>query len=305
MKALRQLLAFLALALTARGADTLVVAANPVLADIVRQLAGDAVQVEVLVPNGASSREFEPTEEIAHKLDNAVLLVVNGAGYEPWLDQILKISRYKGPLLDATENVAVYDQSGALHQPNADEGPKNLFEVSDIDPFAWHDPRNVVLYAESVARALADFLPADKMKDMDANLVKFSADLRAAHAEAQTKLGAIPVAKRRLVSPYDAFRYLAVAYGFQTSNIPGLANGTEPRPAAMERLLTIISQLRAPAVFLEPTANPRTLQRITTETGAKTETKLVAEGLGPVGSPTGTYLGMFKANVDAIATALK
>lgn len=306
MKALRCLVAILALALSARAAEPLVVAANPVLADIVRQVAGPTVEVEVLLPEDALSREFEPTEEIAKKLNNAALFVVNGAGYEPWLEQLLKQASYTGPVLDASENVPLYDQSGALHQPNAEDDPKkNLFEATDFDPFAWHDPRNVVLYAESVARALATFLPAEKLKVVDANLATFTTDLRAAHLAAQEKLAAIPAAKRRLVTPYDAFRYFSTTYSLPVSSIPGLASGVEPRPAALERLLTMITQLRATAVFLEKGANPRTLQRITAETGAKTVTTLVAEGLGPVGSPTGTYLGMFRANVEAIVTALK
>ena len=305
MKAIRCLVACFALALTARADLPLVVAANPVLADIVRQVGGNTVQVEVLLPPDASSREFEPTEETARKLGNAVLLVVNGAGYEPWLEQLIKMAKYTAPVLDATENVALYDQADMLHQPNTDEGFKNLFEATDLDPFAWHDPRNVVEYAESVAKGLAAFLPMEGLKVMDENLATFSAALRAAHQEALDKLAAIPVAKRRLASPYDSFRYFAKAYNFQVSAVPGLSSGTEPRPAAMENLLRGITQLRLPAVFFEPAANLRTLQRITKETGAKTVTTLIPEGLGPVGSPTGTYLGMFRANVEAIAAALK
>lgn len=305
MKPLRLLPAFLALALGTRAAEPLVVAANPVLADIVRQVAGNLVRVEVLVPADASSREFEPTDQTAQKLGDAALLVANGAGYEPWLDRLVKTARYTGPLLDATANVPVYDQSGALHQPEGDETGKNLFEVTDFDPFAWHDPRNVVLYAESVAQGITGLVPPERQKEIDANLARFSADLRAAHTEAQAKLAAIPAARRRLVTPYDSFRYFAMAYSIPVSPIPGLGSGTDPRPAALERLLTIITQLRATAVFVEPNASKRTLQRITSETGAKTVTTLVAEGLGPEGSPTGTYLGMFKSNVNAIVDALK
>ncbi len=305
MKAICRLVACFALALTARADVPVVVAANPVLADIVRQVGGNTVQVEVLLPNDVSSREYEPTEETARKLGNAGLLIVNGAGYEPWLEQLVKMAKYTGPVLHATENVPLYDQADALHQPDTDEGFKNLFESTDFDPFAWHDPRNVVAYAESIAKGLAAFLPMDGLKVIDENLATFSTALLAAHQEAKDKLASIPVAKRRLASPYDAFRYFAKAYNFQLNSVPGLASGTEPRPAAMENLLRGITQLRAPAVFFEPAANLRTLERITKETGAKTVTTLITEGLGPVGSPTGTYLGMFRANVDAIAAALK
>jgi ABC-type Zn uptake system ZnuABC Zn-binding protein ZnuA len=135
--------------------------------------------------------------------------------------------------------------------------------------------------------------------------VAFQAELSAAHAEAQARIATIPAARRRLVTPHDTFRYFARAYGLQVVNIPGLASGQEPRPAALERLIDMIHQLRVPAVFFESTANARTLRTITGETSTKTVTTLVAEGLGPEGSPTGTYLGMFRANVDAIVAALK
>mgnify|MGYP003341577375 FL=1 len=301
MKAHRPLFAFLALAIGVRlSAQPLVVAANPVLADIVRQVAGTTVRVETLLPPDTLSREFEPTDETAQKLGDAALFVVNGADYEPWLEQFLKVSRYKGALLGASEGVALYDQAGTLHQPDAEETGKNLFEVTDFDPFAWHDPRNVVTYAESIARAIGGLVPTEQQKDIDANLANFSKSLLEAHKDAHARLAAIPAAKRRLVTSFDTFRYFAVAYGFQVNPIPGLGSGN-PRPAAMERLLALITQLRAPAVFLESAANARSLQMINTETGAKTCTTLVAEGLGP----TGSYLGMFKANVNAIVEALK
>jgi ABC-type Zn uptake system ZnuABC Zn-binding protein ZnuA len=130
-------------------------------------------------------------------------------------------------------------------------------------------------------------------------------ELQALHAYAVERLGAIPPARRRLATSLDNFQYLAAAYGLKIVRIPGLASGQELRPAVLERMLTGIYQLHVPAVFFEATANPRTLKRISDETGTKTITSLCPEALGPAGSPTGTCLGMLRANIETIARALK
>ena len=301
MSLFRPLLLCLALAVPI-AAQPLVVTTSPVLQDLVQQIGGDSVRVECLLPAGIRAPDFEPTPESAHRLGAAQLFVVNGAGYEPWLEDLLKQSSYDGPVLVATQGLALLGLDGQWHEPT-DDAPVNSAQ-GDLDPYAWHDPQNVVHYVANINGALTSLLPA-RAGAFRIRAAAYTRELQALQAYAQAQLGSIPRDRRRLATSLQAFRYFAATYGLQIVPIPGLAAGQELRPAVLEHMLTGIARLHVPAVFFESTANARTVKRIADETQTKVVTTLYTDGLGAAGSPAATYLGMFRANVDTIVQALK
>jgi len=301
MRPIRLFLLALALGVPAL-AQPLVLTSNPILQDLVRQVGGDNFRVECLVPPGTRSPDFEPTPADGQRLRDAALLVVNGAGYEPWLGGVLKQSNYDAPVSIASQGLALLDYDGNWLEPGED-GMVNA-SPTDLDPYAWHDPRNVVHYVENIRGALTSLMPA-RVGEFRNRAAAYIRQLQALHTYALEQLGAIPPARRRLVTPMNNFQYLAAAYGLKIVPIPGLASGQELRPAVLEHMVNGIAQLHVPAVFFEATANPRTLKRISDETGTKTIASLYPEGLGPPGSPAASCLGMLRANIDTIARALK
>jgi len=291
----------LALAVPAT-AQPLVVTTNPVLQDLVRQIGGADVRVECLLPDGANPAEYEPTPANVRQLAGAGLLVANGAGYEPWLDDLVRKAGYAGLQTNVSDGVALLDIDGRLHDPT-DETASNLDQFI-LEPHAWLDPRNVMHYVAGIRDNLAELIPT-RLHDFANRTTAYLGELRAVHAYAQAQLGAVPREHRRLATSLPAFRYLALAYDLTYVPIPGLGSGQELTPTIEARLAERVAQLKVPAVFFESTSHPRALRHITDATGVKTITTLYADGLGPAGSPAATYLGMFRANIDTVARALK
>jgi zinc/manganese transport system substrate-binding protein len=296
----RLFLFFLALVVPA-AAQPLVLTTSPVLQDLVRQVGGASVRVECLVPAGTSGPDFEPTPETARRLHEAGMLVVNGSGNEPWLDELLQRSDYAGAVVVATEGLPLLDLDGQWH---AADSPVAAIDQDDFDPYAWHDPRNVIRYVENIRAGLARLLPT-REGEYRIRTNSYTGELQNLHAYAVEQFGSIPADRRRLVTSLASLHYFAAAYGLRIVRIPGLASGQELRPGILGKLVDTITRLRAPAVFFEPTANARTIKRIADATKARIITSLYTDGLGPAGSAAGTYLGMFRANVDTIVVALK
>ncbi|HWA09382.1 MAG TPA: metal ABC transporter substrate-binding protein [Opitutaceae bacterium] len=282
------------------AAQPLVLTSSPILLDLVQQVGADSVRAECLVPAGTRSPDFEPTPEAARRLAEAQLLVVNGAGYEPWLNDLLKQSGYEGPVIVATQGLALLDADGQWHEP-ADETAASQV---DLDPYAWQDPQNLVRYVGNIGGALTSLLPA-RAGAFQIRIAALGRELRSLQDYARSQFAALPRDRRRMATSLTAFNYLAAAYGLQIVPIPGLASGQELRPAVLEHMLVGITQLHVPAVFFESTANVRTVKRIADETRTKVITTLRSDDLGPAGSPTATCIGMLRANIDAIISALK
>jgi len=283
-------------------AQPLVMTTSPVLQDLVRQIGGANFRVECLVPPGTRPPEFEPALEDGRRLREARLMVVNGADYEPWLEDLLKLSGYDGQIITATQGLPLLDLEGHWHEAG-DDGLVDAGQ-SELDPYAWHDPKNVVRYVENIRAALTSLMPA-RAGDFRDRAASYTRELQALNDDAVKQFGAVPRDRLRLVTPLQCFHYLAAAYGLQIVPVPGLASGQDLRPAVLERMVVGIHQLHVPVVFFESTANPRTLKRISDETGTMTITSLYTDGLGPAGSPAGTCLGMLRANIDTLVRALK
>jgi ABC-type Zn uptake system ZnuABC Zn-binding protein ZnuA len=295
----------LAFALTAPAlAQPLVLVTSSVLQDLVQQVGGDAIRVERLVPAGARSPEFEPSLDDLRRLEEAQCLVVNGAGFEPWLANALRQSNYERPVIIATEGMPLLDLEGRWHEPS-DETTAD-FGQGLFDPYAWHDPQNAVRYVANINGGLASLIPA-RTGAFAIRAAAYTKELQALQAYARAQFASLPQGQdhRRLATSLQNFNYLAATYGLKIVPIPGLASGQELRPAILERLLTGITQLHVPAVFFESTANPKTVKRIADETRTKVITNLCTDDLGPAGTSTATYLGMIRANVDTIVGALK
>ena len=285
----------------------LVVTTNTILRDLTEQLTGGAVRVVSLVPSGTASVEYEPTDDDVALMNEARLVVANGAGYEPWLKDLEKKSTYDGLVVVTTDGIPLYDVDGELHEIDASGPTKSaVFAVAvEFDPYAWLDPLNAVLYIEHIRNGLADFMDGTTKTAMDERATALIKEVRDLHFYAEKQFAAIPVSQRVLVTPHDSLRYFAAAYDFRIVPITGLASGQELRPAIETRLIETIRNLHQPAVFFERTANVRETRRLNMATGVKMVTSLYTTDVGSTGTKASTYVGMMRSNVDAIVDALR
>lgn len=273
----------------------LVVTTNPLLDDLVRSLVGDAVSTHCLLPAGVRYRDYEPTPDDARALAGAALLIVNGLDLEPSLEPLSLEAGFSGEVVVAGEGFPLLNTGGELQDPDTEPGT----DQGVPDPYAWHDPRNVRTYVQTIALALRDLLPA-RAAEIDVQLKVYLQQLDAAHAYAEEQFAPLTGNRRHLATSLDFLGYLAHAYQFTLVPVPGPGTGLQPSTPAAQLLADGYRQLGYPAVFVPADAGARTLRFISSESEVAIVASL-SEGPG-----TGeTYLQTFRNNVDAIAKALR
>jgi len=279
-------LALLLTALPARAQDRMnVVASFSILGDFVKNVGGDRVDVTTLVGPNGDVHVYTPAPADAKKIADAKLLVINGLGLEGWLPRLLQASGSKAPIVTATRGIAP------------------LKFGSDADPHAWQSVANAKIYVANIRDALRGADPADAAI-FAANTQAYLTKLDALDREVREATAQIPEPRRKVISTHDAFGYFAAAYGIEF--IAPLGVSTESEASARD-IAGIISQIKAqkiPAVFLENISDPRLIERISAETGARVGGTLYSDSLTDEKGPVPTYIELVRHNIKALTSAL-
>jgi len=253
---------------------------------MVRNVGGEHVALTTLVGPDSDAHVYEPTPADARTLARADLVVVNGLGFEGWIDRLVKVSGYRGPVVVASEGIAAL--TVAEDQP---------------DPHAWQDLANGRLHVANIVRALAAADPAHA-GDYRRRARAYDHELSALDREVKSRLDAFPRHRRKVVTSHDAFRYFGRAYGIDFHAPVGLSTESDPSAGEVAALIRLMRDERIQALFVENMTNPRLVGQLAREAGAVIGGRLYSDSLsGPTG-PAPTYVDMFRHNVGEIAKAL-
>lgn len=280
-------LAAAALPLRAPAARPLqVVASFSLLADMAREVAGDAAQVHSLVGPNADAHVFEPTPADARRLAQADLVIVNGLHFEGWIERLIRSSGYRGTVVVATQGIT----------------PRRL--GAEVDPHAWQSLVHAQRYVENIRAALAAAAPA-QAEAIGARAHAYSAQLAALDAHARAAFDAIPRAQRRVVSTHDAFGYLGEAYGVSFIAPRRWSTASEASAADVAAVIRELRRNQAQALFVENISEPRSIERIAQETGARVGGTLYSDALALPGKGPDSYLKLMAHNIETILAALQ
>ena len=300
-------LATLAVATTSPSwaADKLkVVTTFTILSDMARNVGGEHIALTTLVGPDGDAHVYEPTPADARALAQADLVIVNGLGFEGWIDRLVKASGYKGPLVVASDGISalkVEEDHDHGHSETHAEKSKDQHH-GDLDPHAWQDLDNGRLYVANIARALSAADPAHadgyrlRAEAYDGELVALDRNIR-------SRIDAVPTDRRKVITSHDAFLYFGRAYGIDFHAPVGLS--TESEPSAGE-VATLVRQMRDEgirALFVENITDPRLVQQLAREAGAVIGGTLYSDSLSDPTGPAPTYLDMFRHNASEIARA--
>ncbi|MBX3518770.1 MAG: metal ABC transporter substrate-binding protein [Xanthobacteraceae bacterium] len=276
-----------------------VLASFSILADVVREIGGERVEVASLVGPDTDMHGFQPTPAHAKAVANAQLVVLNGLGFEGWADRLVKSASYKGARVIASKGVK------ALSAETEGHGHDHQHKHSDRnDPHAWQDVANMKIYAANIRDALIAADPAGKdvyVKNADAYLTK----LDALDAEIKQLFAGFSEKERRVITSHDAFHYFGDAYGIEFLAVQGASDETEPSARDIARLIQQIKKESVKAIFVESISNPRVIEQIARETGAKSGGTLYSDALSGANGPAATYIDMIRHNAKTIAAALR
>ena len=267
-----------------------VVATFSILADLARSVGGDAVEVASLVGPNGDAHAYAPSPSDAKRLADAKLILVNGLGFEGWIDRLVKASGSKAQVITATKGIKP-------RQMKDDDGHDHT------DPHAWQSVANAKIYVANIRDALVKADPAGKTT-YEANAAAYLTKLDALDNDIKAAVAAIPPARRKIITTHDAFGYFAAAYGLQMIAPQGVSTEAEVSARDVAKIIRQIKAQKIPAVFMENVTDPRLMQRIAEESGAKVGGKLYSDALSDPNGPAPTYVDMMRSNLREFSAAL-
>lgn len=278
-----------------------VVATTTMIGDLVNRIAGERVELRVLMPAGVDPHTFKPSTGDLGSIQRANLVLFNGLHLEGKMVEILE-HELKDRAVAVTRDVPV----AKLLAWQADS-------TAAHDPHVWFDISIWRIAATTTRDALIKLDPAGT-ETYTANARTLDAELEALDAEVRTRLNAIPAERRVLITSHDAYSYFGKAYGVTVYGLQGISTETEAALASMNRAVDFILQRKVPAVFVESSVSHKTIERVQADCKArgfevKIGGELYSDAMGTPGEHAGyaveTYAGMFRFNVDTLVKALQ
>lgn len=286
--------------LAAAGDAKLRVAASfSILGDMAAQVGGERVVVTTLVGRGGDAHIFEPSPADALALREAKVAIVNGLGFDAWMDRLIASSGFAGARIVASEGSTLLD----LHDDHAGEGDHAHHHDGAHDPHAWQNPANAIAYVRAIAAGLAQADPAGAAI-YQANAEAYIARIAALDAELKASFGALSAEDKRVIVSHDAFRYFGAAYGVSFLAATGVSTEAQPSARSVAELIRKARAEGVKAIFVETIADPRLAEQIARETGAKMGGALYSDSLSPPDGPAATYLDMIAWNARRLLAAL-
>lgn len=282
------------------GEKLQVVATTNIIGDVVQQVGSDRIELITLMDTGIDPHSYLPTPADAAAIHDANVVFANGAGLEANLEDIFQSA--------GGGAVRIYLSQGlelrrAVHQEGGTDDEHEL-GAEEVDPHVWFDVENVSQWVGTVQRTLAALDPANA-EVYQTNAQAYTAQLEELDAWVVAQIDTIPQANRQLVTNHVAFGYLAARYGLeQVGAVYPLSPSSEPSAQDLAALQDLIREHAVPAIFTESTVNPKLAQQVAEDTGIKL-VPLYSGSLGGPGSGAETYIQLIRADIEAIANALR
>lgn len=268
------------------------VATFSILGDLVKNVGGDRVEVSTLVGPNGDAHVYSPTPADAQTISKASIVFVNGLGLEGWMTRLVSSAGGKAVTVTASAGVK------PLKMEDEDK-PGHMV----TDPHAWQSVANARLYVANIRNGLIKADPAGK-NVYEANATAYLARLAALDADVKAAIAKIPVERRRIITTHDAFGYFGAAYGMKFISPEGVSTESEASAKDVAKIVDQIRREKIPAVFMENISDPRLMEQIARETGAKIGGTLYSDALSKADGPAATYIDMMRNNIRQFGAAL-
>lgn len=280
------------------------VASFSILGDLVRQVGGERVHVDVLVGPGSDAHVFQPSPAQARLVSQAQVVFSNGLGFEGWMSRLLKTAGYKGQQVVVSKGI----QPFKAQEPD-DHGAKKghahgAHDHGEADPHAWQSVNNVKAFVKNIAQGLCRADPGG-CDAYDRNAKGYVAQLDALDGEIRAAWAPIPVAQRKVITSHDAFGYYALDHGVRFLAPQGVSTESEASAKGVAQLVRQIRKDQIKALFVESISDPRLIEQIARETGVKPSGALYSDSLSAPAGEASTYIEMMRFNTRTLTSAVR
>ncbi|PSV25417.1 metal ABC transporter substrate-binding protein [Photobacterium sp. GB-56] len=260
-----------------------------IIADMAKNVAGDAAIVESITKPNAEIHNYQVTPGDLKRAQGADLILYNGLNLELWFNKFFQ-NLHDVPSVTVTENITPLSIT---------QGPYN----GKPNPHAWMSPENGIIYVENIRQALVKHDPKNA-GIYNKNAQQYTQEIKQTIAPIRNQINTIPVDKRWLVTSEGAFSYLARDFGLKELYLWPINADAQGTPQQVRQLIDAVRQHQIHAVFSESTVSAKPAQQVARETGANYAGVLYVDSLSANNGPVPTYLELIKVTSQTIAKGL-
>ena len=260
-----------------------------VIADMARNVAGDAAIVESITKPNAEIHNYQPTPGDILRAQGSDLIIWNGLNLELWFERFLQN-------LNDVPDVVV---SKGVEPMGIAEGPY----TGKPNPHAWMSPSDALIYVENIRAAFVEHDPANA-DTYNANAAAYAARIEALVAPIRAEIAAIPEERRWLATSEGAFSYMARDFGLKELYLWPINADQQGTPQQVRKVIDTVREKQVPAIFSESTVTPNPAQQVARETGIRYGGVLFVDSLSDENGPVPTYLDLLRVDTETIVKAL-
>jgi len=272
-----------------------IVCTTAMIAEVAERVGGAQVQVVTLFGAGVDPHTYKPVPGDVTQLQQADVILFNGLHLEGRMGEVFSQMARRKPTFAVAEFLPA--------ERILASGPKSY------DPHVWFD----VSLWEGTVGIVSQILQAydpPHAEDYAMRAEIYSAELQELHREVKVDMESIPRGKRVLITSHDAFRYFGRAYDIEVLGVQGISTDAEAGVHEINKMVDLIVERRIPAVFIESSVSDRNMKALLEGCRARGHDvqlggTLYSDAMGESGTPTGSYIGMIRHNVNVIVKALK
>ncbi len=265
-----------------------VLATTTMIADMTRNIVGNRLAVESLLPIGSDPHVYESTPEDVKRVAAADLVLMNGLTLEGWIKELVDNSGTRAKMATVTEGV---------------EAIGSAEHAGSFDPHAWMSATNGLIYIKNILAAVSELDPSGK-DFFEKNYTHYKKELEETDLFIKEKIAQIPENQRILITSHDAFHYFGNRYGLRLEAVMGTSTDADVRTSDIIRLIKIIKETGVPAIFIESTINPKLLKQIAIDNDLKIGGSLFADSLSDEADSASTYISMLRRDAELITYGL-
>ena len=275
-----------------------IVTTTTMITDLAENIGGDLINVQGLMGSGVDPHLYKASEGDVTKLANANIIFYGGLHLEGKLVEVFEKMQH--------QNIKTVALSDALDQKTL---ISSEYFKGNYDPHIWFNIRYWKTITNYVVKTLSEANPEHKA-EFEANGKLYLEKLDALEVEVNSIIATLPKDQRVLVTAHDAFSYFGKEYGFNVVGLQGISTATEAGVQDVQKLASFIIDNKVKAIFVESSVPKRTIEALQAAVNSKDHQveiggTLYSDALGNAGTVEGTYIGMFKYNVNTIVNALK
>lgn len=289
--------------------------------DFAKKIAGDKLDVEMVMPQGTEPHGWEPDTKAIKNLESADLFIYNGAGLESWTDKVIdSLSNKDLKVVEASEGVDLiksshdhededHDHQGAEenhnhnHEDHEEDHEHEGHHHGPMDPHVWISPKNAKIEMENIKNALVE-LDKENADYYESNYQKYAKMLDELDAKYSEQLSALP--NKTIVVSHEAYGYLCKDYNLTQIGIKGVNAETEPDAKKMAEIINYVKENKITTIFTEELIDPKVSKIIADETGCVVKVLSPIEGLSEEQIKNkADYFSIMEENLENLVGALK